>query len=162
MATVFQSIIQCRQYRTMLNNGASRALLLLVVVVWCSFYQNIFPELIKFAACFFNEIVISKCLPMTIVCKNGSVEGLPVDTVVREENCKIIPLSFQWLFHQQNLLLLWMELNKTEDNSVGYKWKWTSRHKGSCRHLAKRLICWAHISEYILQECIGFSWSSNI
>jgi hypothetical protein len=41
-----------------------------------------------------NEIVISKSPSRPVVYKNGSVEGLSVETIAIDGNCQIVLLNF--------------------------------------------------------------------
>jgi hypothetical protein len=58
------------------------------VVLLCLFY-HVFPELLKFTACMFSETLITECPSRAVMCKNGFMKGLSVETVLNDGNYKI-------------------------------------------------------------------------
>jgi hypothetical protein len=59
------------------------------VVLLCLFYQSVFPELLKFTAYMFSETVMSECPSRAVMCKNGFIKGLSVETVLSDGNYQI-------------------------------------------------------------------------
>lgn len=42
------------------------------------------------AACTFSEILISECPSRVIMCKNGLLKGLSMETILSDGNCQIL------------------------------------------------------------------------
>jgi hypothetical protein len=65
---------------------------------------------IKLSLWTFSVIVISNFHPSPLMCKNGSIEGLSVQTLVIDEKCHIFPLKFPSALVPvlQSLLQFWL------------------------------------------------------
>jgi hypothetical protein len=52
------------------------------VVLLRLLYQSAFPELLEFTACMFGETLVSERPSRAVMCKNGFMRGLSVETLL--------------------------------------------------------------------------------
>jgi hypothetical protein len=45
------------------------------------------------------SVMWTRCFSRAIMYKNGTMEGISVETLAKRGNYKIAPLNFQWTFH---------------------------------------------------------------